>query len=55
MYAVDDEPVHGPDAYFILHGFQEAEIISQLATIGLRVHAVIKIGVSKQFEEGNCF
>ena len=53
--AVDDEPAHGPDMYFILHGFHETEVISQLAAIGLQVHAVIKTDAFKQLAQGNAW
>ena len=53
IYAVDDEPAHGPNAYFVLQGFYETEVITQLAAIGLRVHAVIKTNAFKQLANGN--
>lgn len=40
---LDDEPQGGPSAYIFLHGFNESEIFSHLADIGITVNALVKL------------
>ena len=39
----DDEPTDGPDAYFILTGFDDADIIEQLDSINVSVMLMVKL------------
>ena len=40
---LDDEPTDGPDAYFILTGFDEAEVLEQLDVINVPVMLLVKL------------
>ena len=42
-YHIDDEPTDGPDAYFILTGFDDADVIEQLDSINVSVMLMVKL------------
>ena len=40
---LDDEPTDGPDAYFILTGFDDGEVLEQLDLINVSVMMLVKL------------
>lgn len=56
VLVLDDEPVDGPDAYLLLTGFDEAQVLQHMEGIGVMVNAVVKAkpsGINKKTSKDN--
>ena len=43
MRRADDEPADGPQHYFLLAGFQQAQLLPSLEAVGVAVDHVVRV------------